>query len=246
MKAKSIASIALCGVLACGAMGFLAGCGNTDGQATDTSNTEAANTQVNTEVVEETGAGTITGVDDSDQYAHGIHHAVIEVAGYEPITVELDADAAPITVSNFARLVNEGYYDGLTFYRFQDGFCMQGGTKGNTASGSDASIPTILGEFSSNNQSNPMADNFKRGTVAMARTMDPDSASSTFFVTLGSDEAVAASLNGQYAAFGTIDEPGMAIVDRIVADHVGAGDDMMGMVTDEADQAVITSVKMVD
>lgn len=245
MKIKSIASIALCGALACGAASALTGC-NTNDEATDTANTEATNTQLNQEPVEETSAGTVTGVEEGDQYAQGIHHAVIEVEGYDPITIELNADSAPITVSNFAKLVNNGYYNGLTFYRFQDGFCMQGGTLGNTASGNDTSIPTILGEFSTNNQSNPMADNFQRGTVAMARTMDPDSASSTFFVTLDSNEAVAASLNGQYAAFGTIDEPGMVVIDKIVADHAANGDDMMGMVADEANQARITSIKMVD
>lgn len=255
MKAKSIASIALCSILAGGMMSALAGCGNNE-PAADSAGIETANTNVPVDDVEETAtttvtpstntSNTLTSVDASDQYAHGIHHAVVEVEGYDPITIELNADAAPVTVSNFARLVNDGYYNGLTFYRFQEGFCMQGGTMGNTASGNDTSIPTIVGEFSSNNQSNPMADNFQRGTVAMARTMEPDSASSTFFVTLDSSEAVSASLNGQYAAFGTIDEPGMIVVDQIVADHAGAGDDMMGMVEDEASQAHITSINMID
>lgn len=180
------------------------------------------------------------------QYAQGVHHAVLKVQGYDPIEITLDADAAPITVANFADLAESGYYNGKTFYRFQDGFCMQGGTLGNSSSGSDPSVETIVGEFSGNGRDNALADNFGRGTVAMARTTDPDSASTTFFVTLDSGPMVSNSLDGQYAAFGTIDENGMQVVDQIVADHVSAADPQMGMVADESQQAIIESIEMVD
>lgn len=222
----------------------LAGCGDTN-KATDTTNQNATNTAVKT--VEPIEDDVVRAVDASDPYATGVHHAVLEVEGYEPVTIELNADAAPVTVSNFAKLVEDGYYDGLTFYRFQDGFCMQGGTAGNTASGSDPDLAQIVGEFSSNGFVNPLADDFSKGTVAMARTTDPDSASSTFFVTLGSGTSISGSLNGQYAAFGTISPEDMVIIDKIVADHAeAASSDMMGMIGDEAQQAKIKSIKMID
>ena len=164
----------------------------------------------------------------------GTHHAVIQVEGYDPITVELDADAAPISVTNFAHLAD-------------DGFCLQGGTTGNTASGNDPLLQPIKGEFSSNGVDNPLADKFDRGTVAMARTSAPDSATSTFFVTLGDNAAVGAALDGKYAAFGTIDEAGMAVIDAIVADYLANVDDaQMGTISDEAKQAKIVSIQMLD
>lgn len=251
---SKITSIALAGTLALGAVSVLGGCAgsgtpDTNENVTPVENIEAVNGTTDaagTDTAANVPADIIDEADPSDPYASGIHHAVITVEGYDPITVELNADAAPISVSNFARLANEGYYNGLNFYRFQDGFCMQGGTAGNTAAGNDASIPVIAGEFSSNGRTNALADNFGRGTVAMARTMDPDSASSTFFVTLADGEGVAASLNGQYAAFGTIDDAGMATVDKIVADHIAAADEMMGMVEDEDAQAKISSIEIID
>ena len=79
-----------------------------------------------------------------------------------------------------------------------------------------------------------------------ADTNDPDSATSTFFVTLGDNKAVGPALDGKYAAFGTIDEAGMAIVKAIVADHLAAATGQMGTIPDEADQPKILSIEMVD
>ena len=180
-------------------------------------------------------------------YTSGIHHAELTVEGYDPIAIELDADSAPLTVANFCTLADGGYYDGLTFYRFVNKFCMQGGTKGNTSSSNDSSLKPIAGEFSQNGYDNALADDFKKGTVAMARTSDPNSATSTFFITLDTSEGVSLSLNGQYAAFGTIDEAGMDIVDQIVADYLpNVTDAQMGVIADEAKQAKISSLKIVD
>ena len=180
-------------------------------------------------------------------YASGIHHTELTVEGYDPITIELNADEAPASVANFCGLAQGGYYDGLTFYRFVDKFCMQGGTKGNSSSSQDKSLSSIVGEFSQNGYENNLADDFKKGTVAMARRSDPDSATSTFFVTLDTSEGVSMSLNGQYAAFGTIDEQGMAIVDKIVADHLpSVTNPQSGEIADEAKQAKIASIKVVD
>ena len=217
----------------------LVGCGQGD---SDSGSSNAPSTESQSSATLSAGASS----DAAGQYSQGVHHALLTVEGYEPIEITLDADSAPITVENFANLAESGYYDGKTFYRFQDGFCMQGGTLGNSAPGNDPSVKPIAGEFSGNGYDNALADNFGRGTVAMARTTDPDSASTTFFVTLASGPGVSGALNGQYAAFGTIDEAGMAVIDQIVADHVAAADAQMGMVEDESKQAVIQSIQMID
>lgn len=244
LKTKKIVS-ALCTVALTLCIAPIAGCG---GQANNTADPQNESSNATSTTAEsDSAAPTSAEANTSDsQYAQGVHHAVLRVQGYEPIEITLDADAAPITVENFANLVQDGYYNGKTFYRFQDGFCMQGGTLGNSTSGNDPSVETIVGEFSSNGHSNTLADNFGRGTVAMARTSEPDSATTTFFVTLGDGPTVSASLDGQYAAFGAIDENGMAIVDQIVADHVGDADSRMGIVDDESKQALIESIEMVD
>ena len=104
----------------------------------------------------------------------GKHHAKIKVKDYGTIEVELDGDTAPITVANFIKLVNEKFYDGLTFHRIMSGFMIQGGDPlGNGTGGSDE---TIKGEFSSNGVENNISH--KRGVISMARSSDPDSASS--------------------------------------------------------------------
>lgn len=222
----------------------LAGCSGNGGDE----NTDAdGNASTTTEQASNENANASANTGDAD-LMEGIHHVSLKVEGYDPIEIELNADAAPITVTNFMQLAEDGYYDGLTFYRIADGFCLQGGTLGNTASGSDPTLTEIDGEFSGNGYENPLADDFTKGTVAMARTTDPNSATSTFFITLGDDESVAASLNGQYAAFGTIGEDGMKIVDQIVADHIGdvAEGDTMGMIDDESKQPVIEGIDVID
>lgn len=108
----------------------------------------------------------------------GTHHAEIEIQDYGTITVELDGDAAPITVQNFMDLANAGFYDGLTFHRIISGFMMQGGDpNGNGTGGSEN---TIKGEFSANGVENPLSHT--RGAISMARAQAPDSASSQFFI----------------------------------------------------------------
>ena len=105
----------------------------------------------------------------------GKHHAKIKVKDYGTIEVELDGDTAPITVANFIKLVNEKFYDGLTFHRIMSGFMIQGGDPlGNGTGGSDE---TIKGEFSSNGVENNISH--KRGVISMARSSDPDSVPSS-------------------------------------------------------------------
>ena len=119
---------------------------------------------------------------------------------------ELRLDAAPNTVANFCELANKGFYDGLTFHRIYPGFMIQGGDpKGNGTGGSDK---TIKGEFASNGVQNNLSHT--RGVISMARSNDPDSASSQFFIVHQDSEF----LDGNYAAFGKVVE-GMDVVDKI-------------------------------
>ena len=171
---------------------------------------------------------------DTSRELTGIHHADISIRDYGDIQVELDADTAPVTVTNFVKLVQDQFYDGLTFWRIMDGFMMQGGDpKGNGTGGSGE---TIKGEFSSNGVDNDISHT--RGTVSMARSTDPDSASSQFFI-VQSDSTF---LDGDYAAFGHVTE-GMDIVDKICKDTPVT--DTNGTVEKE-NQPVIDSIKVVD
>ena len=145
---------------------------------------------------------------DTSKELTGIHHAEIEVKDYGTIDVELDADTAPITVTNFVKLAQEGFYDGLTFHRIMDGFMIQGGDPNGDGTG--GSEENIKGEFS-NGVDNDISHT--RGTISMARASDPDSASSQFFIV----QADSTFLDGDYAGFGHVTE-GMDIVDQICED----------------------------
>ena len=164
----------------------------------------------------------------------GTHHAEIEIQDYGTITVELDGDAAPITVQNFMDLANAGFYDGLTFHRIISGFMMQGGDpNGNGTGGSEN---TIKGEFSANGVENPLSHT--RGAISMARSQNPDSASSQFFIC----HADSTFLDGQYACFGYVTD-GMDVVDDVCE----AAQPTDGNGTIPADQQpVITAIRVID
>ena len=133
---------------------------------------------------------------------------VIEMDNGGIIRIEVDEKAAPITAANFLKLVREGFYDGIGFHRIISGFMIQGGDP--TGTGAGGSKDTIKGEFASNGFNNPIRHTI--GVISMARTMDPNSASSQFFIM----HADAPHLDGQYAAFGKVVE-GMGVVDQIAA-----------------------------
>lgn len=102
---------------------------------------------------------------DTSQQLTGTYHAAITVKNYGEIDVELDADTAPITVTNFVKLVQDNFYDGLTFHRIIDGFMIQGGDpKGDGTGGADEEIK---GEFSNNGVKNDISH--VRGTISMAQ-----------------------------------------------------------------------------
>ena len=164
----------------------------------------------------------------------GTHHAEIEIQDYGTITVELDGDAAPITVQNFMDLANAGFYDGLTFHRIISGFMMQGGDpNGNGTGGSEN---TIKGEFSANGVEKPLSHT--RGAISMARAQAPDSASSQFFIC----HADSTFLDGQYACFGYVTD-GMDVVDA-VCEAAQPTDDNGTIPADQ--QPVITAIRITD
>ena len=158
----------------------------------------------------------------------------IEIADYGTITAELYGNTAPITVANFMKLAEEGFYDGLTFHRIISGFMIQGGDPlGNGMGGSDTDIK---GEFLLNGVENDIRH--ERGVLSMARSQLYDSASSQFFIM----HADADYLDGQYAAFGRV-LSGIEVVDAIcentpVTDGNGS--------VDPENQPVITSVKRIE
>ena len=147
---------------------------------------------------------------DPTQYKSGEHYVYMYIYNYGPIYMVLDADAAPATVTNFVRLVDEGFYDGLTFHCIIDGFMAQGGDpKGNGTGGSAFNLP---GEFALNGFENTISH--VRGTISMARTDDDyDSASSQFFIV----QEDSTDLDGSYAAFGTVVH-GMDVIDDMCAE----------------------------
>lgn len=131
---------------------------------------------------------------------------ILEMNNGKVIKLELDETAAPKTVANFNKLVSEGFYDGLSFHRIIPGFMIQGGDP--VGNGTGGSNENIVGEFASNGFNNPIKHT--RGVISMARSMDPNSASSQFFIM----HADAPHLDGNYAAFGHVVE-GLEVVDEI-------------------------------
>ena len=161
----------------------------------------------------------------------------IDVKDYGKILLELDADTAPITVTNFVDLVNNKFYDGLTFHRIMKGFMIQGGDPEHNGSG--GSKKTIKGEFKSNGVENNISH--VRGVISMARSSNSyDSASSQFFI-VHEDSTF---LDGNYAAFGHVIE-GMDVVDKIANDISPLATDNNGTIPFES-QPIINSIKIIE
>ncbi len=210
-----VAALSLAG---CGGSGATSG--STSGSAS-TASTSAAATD-----------GPIT--EATGDYASGFHDATIEVESYGTIKLQLDGTVAPVTVANFANLASSGFYDGLTFHRIIKGFMMQGGDpNGDGTGGSDR---TIVGEFAENGHPNPISH--VRGTISMARSSAPNSASSQFFIM--QEDSV--NLDGNYAAFGHVTD-GMDVVDAIC--NSAEPTDSNGTIAKDK-QPKITSLRMDD
>ena len=138
-----------------------------------------------------------------------LRHAEITVKDYGTIKLELDEGTAPISVANFIKLANDGFYNGLTFHRIMDGFMIQGGDPDGNGTG--GAKDKIKGEFAKNGVDNPISH--VKGVISMARSNDPNSASSQFFITV----ADSTFLDGSYAAFGRVTE-GMEVAEQIAKD----------------------------
>ena len=166
-------------------------------------------------------------------------YAEITVKDYGTVVVFLDADAAPITVKNFVKLVNDGFYNGLTFHRVVENFMIQGGDP--NADGSGGSSEKIKGEFAANGYSNPISHT--RGTISMARRSDSyDSASSQFFIC---NANASSSLDGKYAAFGHV-VSGMDVVDAITEETAPYTDYYSGLILIESKKPIIESIKILE
>ena len=211
---------------------LLAGCGS----GNTAENTDDAGGVAEEEAVYETGEAEEDGAqqdNDSEVTEYpGTPFAQIDVENYGTIKVQLEPSQAPVTVKNFIDLAESGFYDGLTFHRIIDGFMIQGGDpEGNGTGGADHEIK---GEFALNGIENNISH--VRGVISMARSQDPDSASSQFFIVQADSEF----LDGQYAGFGFVTE-GIEIVDQICKD-AGPVDDN-GTILPQ-DQPVIKGIKI--
>lgn len=163
----------------------------------------------------------------------GTYYAEILMEDGGQILMELYADSAPITVTNFVKLVQDEFYDELIFHRVIEGFMIQGGDpKGD---GTGGSAETIFGEFTNNGFENNLSHT--RGVVSMARKGNPyrDSASSQFFICHGDSTY----LDGEYAAFGKVIS-GMDVVDKIAAVKTNAANNK------PLEDVVIKSIRMIE
>jgi len=177
---------------------------------------------------------TLAGCGGGSKSWKGTHHAEIVVEEYGSITIEINADIAPITASNFLNLAKKGFYDGNSFYRVIDGFAIYGGDP--TGNGTGTSGSTIEGEFTANGVANSLTNT--RGAIGMARGTHYNSASCQFYI-LQSD---ATYLDGDFAVFGYVIS-GINVVDQICAGTATTGSD--GYVA-SANQPVIKEIKVLD
>ena len=165
-------------------------------------------------------------------------YITIKVKDYGEIKLVLDATTAPVTVNHVLKLINEGFYDGLSFHRVINEFMIQGGDPEADGTGdykdADGNKVTIKGEFSSNGHENDIKH--LRGVISMARGSEKDSASCQFFICTADCDW----LDGQYAAFGYVID-GMSVVDHITYDTMIFGDSN-GTIADKTKQAVIESI----
>ncbi len=201
---------------------LLCGCGQNDSTTTAQNNTAAQESSM------------VQASEESTELLSGKYQVNIVIKDKGTISVELDADAAPITVTNFVKLVESGFYDGLTFHRIIEDFMMQGGDP--TGTGMGGAEETIKGEFADNGIENPLSHT--RGAISMARSMENNSASSQFFIV--HEDSV--YLDGQYAAFGYVTE-GMELVDEICENTEGG--DANGMIPEE-NRPVIETIEIVE
>ena len=171
----------------------------------------------------------IKGVDHSNLRS-GKVYAQLTIKDFGDVMLELDADTAPITVTNFIDLANSGFYDNLSFHRILKDFMMQGGDPLGNGTGDNGNY--IEGEFETNGHKNDISH--VRGTISMARGDDPNSASTQFFI-VTTDSTF---LDGNYAAFGKVVE-GMDVLDKVMKKYATEEDELL----EEGKRPIIESIR---
>lgn len=215
---------------------------------------------------EKMGTGACEYLESRDISGRDIKYVEMCIEGYGRIVILLDATTAPATVENFISLVERGFYDGLTFHRIIIDFMIQGGDPDANGTGGnkdkDGKEINVKGEFDSNGHPNDISH--KAGVISMARSKDPNSASSQFFIC---NADASSSLDGDYAAFGYVVE-GMSVVNEVTAaffpktlmydyymEYLRTQDYMYyyywnaygnGAIESKADQPVIKYIKVLD
>lgn len=226
-KSKCLLSLILCLLL-------VLGCGACGGRESAPPAAPAAPAATAAPAPAEEAAPTEEAAPAEEKTDDGLHHVEISIRDYGTVTLELDANAAPLTVQNFLDLAGSGFYDGLTFHRIMDGFMIQGGDPDGNGTG--GSGKNVKGEFAANGWNNPISH--KKGVISMARARAMDSASSQFFICVADSDF----LDGQYAAFGHVTE-GMELVEQIARDARPV--DNNGTIL-PAEQPVIESIRVID
>ncbi len=193
MKKKIIAFLAAAAVMAVS----FAGCG----EKKETNTTTITNDSL-------TSASDEAEQNNDTNEAEAPAAVIADVTDRRDFVITLYPEYAPVSCENFEKLVSEGFYDGLTFHRVVDDFMAQGGDPAGNGTG--GSKDSIKGEFISNGVDNKLSH--QRGIVSMARSMDPDSASSQFFICYTD----CSFLDGNYAAFGEVTD-GMEVIDAFLA-----------------------------
>lgn len=203
---KKTISFVLAAVLAASCLTFMASCQSDDNSKPDN----------NSDLTNVMGTGSCEYLDTRDISDRDIKYVEMCIEGYGRLVILLDATTAPVTVENFISLVEEGFYDGLTFHRIITDFMVQGGDPDANGTGGhkdeNGKEINIKGEFSANGHENDISH--KYGVISMARSNEPNSASSQFFI-CNADSSD--SLDGNYAAFGYVVE-GMSVIDAVTKD----------------------------
>ena len=234
---KKLICLALAAIL-CGA--FMVSCSNTgltSGTAGNGKDTSASTTPVEWKdhkapKADELDMSTISSLDGVTESTAPTNYVLIKIADYGDIVVRLYPEVAPVTVQNFKSLVSQKFYDGLIFHRVIYGFMIQGGDPLGTGTG--GSKTNIVGEFADNGFENNLQH--QRGVVAMARSNDPNSASSQFYICHKNSQV--AHLDGSYASFGYV-VYGIEAVDAIAKVNTDSNDKPLRDV-------VITSIRFVN
>lgn len=236
-------------VLLCAALSVLTltACGSTDTDSTDSNKGNKTTTEAtegsesaSSDSSSSSSSSSLGGLSEtlkefsSEELLSGKHHVEMDIQDHGTVTLELDADQAPVSVTNFIDLAKQGFYDGLTFHRIINGQFVQGGDPLGNGTGGPGY--TIKGEFSANGVNNTLSHT--RGAISMARTSNFDGGGCQFFI-MDSDYT---GFDGQYACFGYVTD-GMDYIDEIC--NMTEMQDANGTIAPD-DQPVISEVRVID